>query len=898
MQRFFRNVELPPALEDDFSLLLEAALSTIERRAGQRFIALIDNIALISEQNFTAPEEGLKQIEEILTKLSPLEMSELISCYSLLFHLFNAAEKLHICRINREREKDGTKKHTIGQSVHALSAALSAEELNNRLANLTVVPTITAHPTEARRLTVLYKLDEIAKNLSSFRTPGLTERESLNYKSKVVRSVMLLAATSALREAKPDPLQEVRFALHYLAGTMWQIVPDLYLDLYYSCPAELQSSIHRHEVIKFRSWIGGDRDGNPYVTTAVTEATLKLQREQVMILHRSELRRLRRDISISMQKVTVSRDLLASIARDLERLGNQEPPPFLKNEPFRLKLDLIDMKMEGALQDKSFYRSADLIDDLEILAQALRDAGYGKIAEEGSTLFRCLCRARVFGFHFAALDIRQHSAVHEEVIDEIFRKAEVCSNYKGLNEEQRVALCAKELSSARPLLFDDSELSPAAQETLGLFRLIRREKESDPEALQSYIISMTHSCSDLLEVLLLMKETGLRRKNGDRWESDLNIVPLFETISDLENSKPLLEEMLSNDVYREHLSSLGDFQEIMLGYSDSNKDGGFLISTLLLQKACLKLVYAAEKFGVRVGLFHGRGGTIARGGGRSVHAIRLSSGTQSRGYIRFTEQGEVISFRYGLPALAHRHLEQIINAMLTEGSKPVQKLEPQANELLKSLSQKSLQTYRALIDHPDFWQWYVKSTPVEFISKLPIASRPVSRSTSQVSFEGLRAIPWGFAWNQSRFMAPSWYGVGAALKDADIQALRSDYSREPFFKVIIDSLELELARARILIEKRYAKDSSPNITEMILDEHARALEGVLSIKGAQTLLESRALIRNLIILRNRHLDAVHIIQRLLIEEYHRTKDKPERALLEKYILESINTIAAALQTTG
>ena len=901
MNKFLEGIKLPKMLEDDFTLLVDAAFHTITKITGKPFIELMEQVSEISKENYLIPIEGLRRIEKLLTDLPLKDKGNLIFCYGLLFHLLNAAEKLHICRINRDRERDGSKKNTIHQAIEEFRAAHSQTELAQVLSSLSVIPTITAHPTEARRLTVLYKLDEIAKNLSSLHIPELTPRESLTYKNKIVRSVMLLAATSTLRDSKPDPMQEVLFSLHYLSGTVWQIVPELYLDFFYSLPEDIKQTVHYHQLISFRTWIGGDRDGNPNVTTTITEQTLNILRRKVIELHRSEIQRLRRDISISAHKMHSTPELLGSISNDQKALNQGPPAAFIQNEQFRMKFDLIDMKLERALNDRTFYTASDFINDLNIIKRALNEVGYREISENGSTLFNCLCRARAFGFHFAALDIRHHSSVHESVIDELLRKAEISSNYKELDESKKVELLTEELKLTRPLVVNSADLSGQAQEMLNLFRLIKTEKDINPECIQSYVISMTHSCSDLLEVLLLMKECGLRQKEDGTWRSSLDIVPLFETISDLEHSNDLLNEFLTNEIYREHLKSRSDFQELMLGYSDSNKDGGFLIATLLLQKACLKLADTAEKNGVRLGIFHGRGGTIARGGGRSVNAIKLSSGNQGKGYIRFTEQGEVISFRYGLPALAHRHLEQIMHAMISESQGTVQKAKPYESAVISKLSEISFRKYRELIDHADFWQWYVKTTPIEFISKLRIASRPVSRSASGVSFTDLRAIPWGFAWNQCRFMVPSWYGVGSALKEVDIAALKQSYREEPFFKVIIDSLELELARSRIVIGERYANNSSTTLTKLITEEHDLTLQAILSIKDQTTLLQNRDLIRNLIIFRNRHLDAVHIIQKLLIEEFHtaeRDKSETDGSPLEKYILESINTVAAALQTTG
>lgn len=905
VESVFSGIELPLNLEANLALLLELALRAIGRQSSPEVLPLLEQIA--ANPGRRPLTEHLQTIEERIAPLSISQKRELIRSYNLIFHLFNAAEKLHITNINREREKAGTRRMTINEAIRRLKSESDQDiEIEEQIKRIRVLPTITAHPTEARRLSVLQKLDEVANNLALFNNPDLTPVEKRRLKSKIFRSITLLNSTSPLRDTRPDALQEVNFAVHYLSRTIWDIVPALYQDLadavYETYGRELP--LDKINMIGFRSWIGGDRDGNPNVTSVITKQTLSIFRKEVLKLHIKEIKRLRRDISISTDLASLPEKLLQSIEADREMLPTVTAPEYLAKEPFRLKFDLVLAKLETCVLNPAFYQAQDFLNDLILVRDALIESGFSEITRD-STLFRLIQRVRAFGFHFAAIDIRQHSSAHEKAVAELLAAAGALSNYSQLTEQEKVKILAEQISSKRSLLASaESGLSAESKELVSVFNLVKEAIERNPSSIGSYVISMTHEVSDMLEVLFLMKETGLAINEGNHLRGALDIVPLFETIEDLEKSEPLLRDILSDALYRRHVKSRGDFQEVMLGYSDSNKDGGFLSSNILLHKACAKLAGAAAPFGIELGLFHGRGGTIARGGGRSVHAIRASSGASQGGYLRFTEQGEVISFRYGLPALAHRHLEQILGAMITRNTASEGSLPDEVLTFMEELSRRSLAAYRKLIQAPEFWSWYMKTTPVEFISKLRIASRPVSRSAAELDFENLRAIPWGFAWNQSRFMAPSWYGMGTALAESDFNPLKGLYDKYPFIRNLFDGLELELARSRIEIGSRYAKNSPQKITSMILEEHAKTKEAVLKIKGAGVLLDSRRLIQNLIVLRNRHLDAVHVIQRLLLEDYYGTGGEVEglkaedKIQIEKAILESINTIAAALQTTG
>jgi phosphoenolpyruvate carboxylase len=632
----------------------------------------------------------------------------------------------------------------------------------------------------------------------------MTPEEADDVMRALREQIALLLATDDVRRERPDVKDEVVHGLYFMRGAIWEVTPKVYHDLQAALQDVYGESAELPVFLRWRSWIGGDRDGNPGVTAEVTQWTLDLLHRIAAELHLAELHELREELSISDHLVEPDAELQRMVATLEEDWVNE-------HEPYRRLLTW----MMRQLETPTSYRAADLLAHLELMRDALVRSGFPDIARTGR-IADAIIRARTFGLHLASLDIRQHSNVHEAVVAELLRAAGVCANYHELDEPERQELLSALLRQPQPLLPDAAGLSDDARELLATFRLMRAARERDPDSIGSYVISMTHHVSDMLEPMLLAAETGLLRRTAGGWASDLDFVPLFETIEDLGAAGERMRALFEHPVYRMQLAARGVFQEIMLGYSDSNKDGGYWMANWAQHRAQRELAEVCREHNVAFRLFHGRGGTVGRGGGRAGSAITAMPAVTHNGRIRVTEQGEVISFRYALPGLAHRHTEQLVNAMLlttAQRERPAGADQPGAlsSELMDVIARESMRAYRELIEDPVLWQFYICATPIEHISRIPIASRPVSRSAgAEVQFEDLRAIPWVFAWTQTRYIVPGWYGVGrgldAVLKDAgNLERLRRMYEQWPFFRNVMENAQREMARARLKIAERYAR---------------------------------------------------------------------------------------------
>jgi phosphoenolpyruvate carboxylase len=572
----------------------------------------------------------------------------------------------------------------------------------------------------------------------------------------------------------------------------------------------------------------------------------------------------------------------------------------------------------GAVAAEEAYAYADVgpfLDDLRLVQNSLRRNRTAAIAEDGPVA-DLVIQVQTFGFHLAALDIRQHSDEHGKALTEVFRAAGVLppgTAYTDLPEEEKVALLARELRNPRPLIARDARLSEETQSLLRVFDVVRTARQRlAPASVVCYIVSMTHAVSDLLEPLLLAKEAGLLRwQEGGGLISELDMVPLFETIDDLHGCDGLMQRLFDTPEYRRQLAARGDFQEIMLGYSDSSKDGGFLAANWSLHDTQARLARVCRDAGIGLRLFHGRGGTVGRGGGRANRAILSQPPSSFGGRIRFTEQGEVISFRYGLPPIAHRHLEQIVNASLlaTSPQEESRGSEPESwQEAMAAMSTHSRDVYRAMVhDDPSFWEFYTEATPIKHISRLPIASRPVARSGKSLSsVDDLRAIPWVFAWVQSRYVVPGWYGLGSGLewfagrKEGNLDLLRAMYRDWRFFRAVMDNAQLELIRTHLPTAARYAgRTTDPALGRkfhrLISEEYARTREWVLRVTDQKELMSHATVVRRTVDLRNPAVVPLSLLQVALMDAQE-AEEGDQR--WSEAILLSITGIAAAMQSTG
>jgi len=844
----------------------------------------------------------------------PEKLRNLARAFTAYFQLANTAEQKEIVRVNRERRNE--RRESIRDAVLQLKAkGLDGAEVQRLLLNLEITPTLTAHPTEAKRKAVLDKLQSIAIHLASHESgPSLSEpldAEDENLE-EIERILTTLWQTDEMRSVRLTVEEEVRNALYFFERTIVEVVPWLHDDL----QDALEESYPGIEFeippfLKYRSWVGGDRDGNPNVTPEVTWETLLAHRNLALEIYLKRTAILRQELTQSTKLVGASQEVF-DLVKEASEAGfvPSELQSRYSQEPYVLLLIAAEERLRRTLARKegAFASASEFSGLLKVVQRSLKLNGGGAVARRGK-LSHLLCQAESFGFQLAGLDVRQHSALHEKAASELLSSAGICGDYAELPEAEKVARLTAELLNPRPLLPRHYSPSPDVAPILGVFPIIRKaRRELSDDAIGTYVISMTHGVSDVLEVLLFAKEAGLFRVFADgKVESDLDVAPLFETIDDLHRSGELMRELFANPAYRTQLAARSNRQEVMLGYSDSSKDGGYLAANWALQSTLAELAKVSRETGVPIRLFHGRGGTVGRGGGRANRAILAQPAGSFHGQIRFTEQGEVISFRYSLAPIAHRHLEQIVCASLLAASGVG---DPGAEErygaTMAKLESDSRKHYRSLVyDDPDFWSFYSQATPIEYISLLPIASRPVFRPGKALeSIEGLRAIPWNFAWVQSRTTLVGWYGMGTALAAFDDRELLKEmYASWPFFRSVVDNAQLELTRAHLETARLYAARVSPaelgaRIHGLIEEEFERTRSCILEITGQSEILERASVVRNTVLFRNPAVMPLSLVQVALMNEWDRLSDEEQAGPWREAMLQSIAGIAAAMQSTG
>ena len=920
-------------LSEQVNLLGTLLGQAIREEAGEDVLELVETLRGLCKRAANEDEPALR--DEAAEQIAGLDLEQimwLLRSFTAFFHLVNQAEKQEIIRINRERARasqtsgDGVpvapRSESIDEAIYQLKEqGISLTDVVQLLERLDIQPTLTAHPTEARRRTILYKQQRLSALLGQMQRCEETPDEVAERIAEIYNLVAILLVTDEVRTERPTVEDEVEQGLYFMRGAIWESLPRIYQDVRRALLRHYGEAPAFPVFLRYRSWIGSDRDGNPNVTSAVTRATARRQRQMALRAHLDELIELRRELSLSSRWAEVPERLYASIQRDAEAVSiDPARRRHFQHEPYRLKVSYMMARLDAMLSEEAEsdvrlevgpYTSADFIDDLRLIESCLEETGFDEIAREGR-LGRLLVLAETFGFHMAALDVRQHSRVHEAAVAALLRLSGVETDYAGLSEERRMDVLRAELANPRPLLPRGIDLPDEAQMVLESFGVIREALEADPQSIGSYIISMTHGISDLLEVMLLAKESGLWRMEDGDVHCPLDIVPLFETIEDLAESGSFMDQLFQEPIYAKQITARGRFQEIMLGYSDSNKDGGYWMANWALHKAQEQLGRVCREHEVDFRLFHGRGGTVGRGGGRANQAILAMPPAVHSGRIRFTEQGEVISFRYSLPGIARRHLEQIVSAMVQASAQPALNGGTVASDqrevrLMDRIAERSMQAYRDLIDDEAFWPWYIQVTPIEQISHLPIASRPVSRkSADKVDFEGLRAIPWGFAWTQTRYLVPGWYGLGQALgevmeEDTDVATLLGRLFNDwPFFSAVTRNARREMARARFEMARHYAalaQTNGHNFHEQIKTDFERTKEALGRITGDDVLLSENPVIRKSISLRNPYTDVLNLLQVELIERY-RQADESGKEKLGQALFLSVNGIAAAMQSTG
>ena len=932
--------------------LLGSMLGQVTReQVGEDLFEHVEDLRLLCKRAEREDDPSLREeAADRIANLDTEDITRLLHVYTTFFHLVNQAEQQEIIRINRERaRRSGPADWPLGpgsgngrpdgqpraESIDAAVASLkeqgySLDEVASLFGQLDIQPTLTAHPTEARRRTVLRKQKRIADLLSTLDRADATPAERADTLDDLYAQIALLLGTDEIRADRPTVREEVEQGHYFLHGPIWDTIANIHRDVQHALRRHYDATAEVPAFLQYRSWIGSDRDGNPNVTADVTRWTFARQRRDTIEHYLDELEQLRDDLSLSVRQVTASDALLDSIEADAQEvvLADESLHQY-RHEPYRLKLCYVEARLEGLLDRidatdvermAADYTADDLLADLDLLAESLNEQGFEDAGRSGR-LHRLRALVKTFGFHLAALDVRQHSGVHEATVEALLAAAGVEDDYTGLSEAQKLEVLEAELTNPRPLVSDHDALPDAAAEMMEVFEVIRAIRAVDPDAVGSYIVSMTHTVSDLLEPMLLAKEAGLGRVADGAFRCPLDMVPLFETIDDLDAADDRMETLFTHPVYAAHLEGRDGFQEIMLGYSDSNKDGGYWMANWALHKAINDLGIICDEYDVDLRLFHGRGGTVGRGGGRTSQAIRALPPVVHNGRIRMTEQGEIISFRYALPDIARRHVEQLVNATLTTTAEAqdddsyekmlTDKVSTDSNvaAMMDRLAGQAMEAYRDLIGGGTGpgWRWYTTVTPIEHISRLPIASRPVSRASGdEVDFDSLRAIPWVFAWTQTRYIVPGWYGTGRALSrlleenpDA-LDTLRTLYQQWPFFRGILDSAQREMARARLPIAEQYdaRADTEVSFHDTIADDYERAEDAILRITGQEALFDNSPVLQKSIRLRNPYTDVLNLLQVELLDRYRAADAPDEQDALGEALLLSLNGIAAAMQSTG
>lgn len=867
-------------------------------------------------------QDASSLLEKLLKKLTPDQTVSVVRAFSYFKHLVNIAEDLYsrqLARVNEDNMLPGMLSHSMSKVA---SRELKFKKIDEFFSSALISPVLTAHPTEVQRKSVL----DIERTISSL----LAARSSLVSKKEIERNDLLIQGSIAalwqtriLRFSKLTVGNEIENALSFYQTTFLQVIPELLqdfeLEINKQYADQLSKPYELPSIMQMGSWIGGDRDGNPFVNGTTLALAINQQSGTAFSYYLKELDALRRELPVSTRLVEVT-----PAVRELA-LASRDQSPHRQDEPYRLALNGIYDRLSATAQQLTaeiqgevlkLYENAEaLLTDLRVIADSLRE-NHGE-ALVYPRLGRLLKAIETFGFHLATIDIRQSSDVHETVIKELFLKAGYDFNYDELDEQEKVKTLLDELKQPRLLFSPFQQYSELVQKEIDILNTARDiRKIFGARAIRQYIISHTETLSDLLEVALLQREAGLLKGiwGSKQIQLELNIVPLFETIEDLRNAPTIMGKWLSLLGIRHVLRYQGNEQEIMLGYSDSNKDGGFLTSNWELYKAEISLVELFSQANIRLRLFHGRGGTVGRGGGPTYEAIMGQPQGTVDGQIRLTEQGEIIANKYSDPKVGRQHLETLIAATMDATLFPIDELVTKKRKsfeaVMEQLSTTAMTSYRSLVyETQGFADYFFSATPISEIAELNLGSRPAARKATR-RIEDLRAIPWGFSWGQCRLLLPGWFGLGSAIdqyvnsepktKEARINTLREMLEEWPLFNTLISNVDMVLAKADLVVAKRYAqlvedKSLRESIFQAIEKEFLLTTKAVNMLLNSEERLKGNPALASSIKNRLPYLDPLNHLQVELIKRY-RNGEADERVKLAIQL--SINGIAAGLRNTG
>jgi phosphoenolpyruvate carboxylase len=909
-------------LDANIALLTDVLDAAVAELSGDEALARVRDLraAAIALRDGKL-EGGRARFQKRISALELDQLGDLARAFTQWFHLVNAAEEQHRIRLLRRHDRDSPPEGSLAQAIESFKReGLSASEVKQQLERLFVMPVLTAHPTEARRRTLRDHLTEVKTQLDALESPpGPRAREEAL--ERLSLAAIALYGTEDSRSTKPSPRDEIEAGLDVFRLTLLDASPALYRELedvlartypeqdWLGLGGDDASAFPIPSFLHWGTWIGGDRDGNPFVTAHVTRTVLERNRTLILERYLSDVDALGRTLSLSARRI-VQREGLAELEGSIQKDRERFPEVFAKvsrftvHEPWREKLWYMAARLRAtqARTDEAYVDPAGYQRDLLMLERSLLAAGHTKLAR--GLLRDCRRRADVFGFHLASLDLRQHSGVHERCVSELLVTLghQADTPYGELDEDARVALLHALLARPESLVPGSrAALSADTQDLLATLDMVgRARREQGPRACARYIVSFTNSLSDLLEVLFLQRVAGLS-------PGELRPVPLLEQLEDLERAALIGKQMLDSPPIH---AAIGNELEVMVGYSDSCKQVGYVASQVALRSAQHELADLADERKVTLTIFHGRGGAIGRGGGPSHRAIRAQPERALRGRLRVTEQGETINARYGRREIAQRDLEQVTSAVLLAGvAERKAAVAPEdlaaRDALFHEAAEGALVTWRKLLEDPERLARYAQAaTPINEVTALPIGSRPSSRKKG-LSLADLRAIPWVFSWNQSRHGLPGWYGLGSGLEAIitrhGVDSLRDLYRKSPFFSALINNAQLALSRADIDVAACYAELADPETRALfpqLRAEWDRTVRSVLAVLDRQQILGNRPHLLATVNRRNPYVDVLSHTQIELKRRLLDTRDDAEREKILGLLFTTINGIAAGLQTAG
>ncbi len=917
--RYQENVKDAPLHRDIRELGAMLGKVLIEQE-GRGFFDLEEQLRLLTKSLRSDYSDRTKaEIDKLINSLDIGKAGKIVRAFLFYFLLSNTADEVHRIRRQRAHALTGStpQRGSIEEALLELAGKGRGLDFVERiLDSTTIIPVFTAHPTEATRQTVLRKILNISELLLRREISTLTPDELADLRRQLHAEITMLWQTNEIRMNRVSVYDEIRRGLFFFSEILYDTIPMFYDSLNRTMQKVYNSTRIAPVILKFGSWVGGDRDGHPFVTAEVTKAAIALHKRHIISSYLKDAEILYEAMSTSTRLVGASKKLIDSVQSDENNLSDQVKEEDLKDqsEIYRVKVFLIYHKLKNTLEEKGYryHAAADFVRDLELIYDSLNDNRGQVIAE--SRILPLIYKATTFGFHLASLDIRQNSEVLLRAASGLLKASEVEDNFEKLEEPEKVRLLTREILKARPLVNSNLMLDHDSSEVLSEFEALEFGKEfAGEETCNDYIISMSSAVSDILIPLLFGKESGLvRAKDGRIERSRFDILPLFETIEDLRHAHKVMGNLFKNPAYAEHLKLRGMTQKVMLGYSDSNKDGGIVASSFELIKAQINLKKVCDKYGVMLVLFHGRGGSVSRGGGPLNQAILAQPIGTIEGKIKITEQGEMIFVKYSMPEIALRSIELTSSAVILSTARHrsgEKNISAKYLSLFEEISDTAMKYYRRLVTHPGFVDYFRRVTPIDVIERIEIGSRPPSRDNG-TDLKNLRAIPWVFSWTQNRQLISGWFGFGFALERAvekgsvTWEDLRKIYNEWEFFKALTDNVEMVLSKADMIIGREYIRLShdrgtAKKLFDMISEEYEKSTEAVLKITGEKNLLDSNPSLQRSLKLRNAYIDPISLVQIRFLQVYRELKSQNgERQEILDLLRSTVNGIAAGMRNTG